>query len=271
MKLKHYFKRYESQIREGQEELNDLMCKTIVSKIMNCYGENYPAKMLPKASMTIQNVAKVTANSGNTASYIADIFQNLKLGEGNYLKYYFLDALTNQLYVDALINIVCQYYKRDIQFIFDFEMSNFTEKSEDPTIYVEYRKRDNEYIISSIVYFCPFNGEMEMEDFMSILLDTMYLLDPAKCLKYLTLKLANGVRCIPYSATHELTLVPCLAENYSETYRGLACNYRFDGNAESFIGYNQPILTMQSAAKATVHSINGDCVADVSQLMTSFM
>lgn len=270
MKLKHYFKRFDSQVREGREELEDVICKTLTSKIMNCLGTNYPAKKLPKPSMKSYEISKLLLGQVPPVTYLPYILQNLGARPNDYMKFYYLDSLTNQLYIDALINMVCNCYIRGVQFIFDFSLANFTQLTTSPAIYVEYQIYDNsEYAITSIIYHCPFNGEMELEDFQSILLDSLYILNPEKCFQYLTMKLAAGITTIPYSQGKEISIIPCNGGHYSPLapYRGIACNYRDNQELEGFVSSSPVIFKMVDSNKAAFKH-NPDCIMDVSQLLS---
>ena len=269
MKLKHYYKKYASQLREANRDIEDVTCKTLVSKIMNCLGTNYPVRKVPSSDMSTLDIAKLLSGQKPPVSYLPYIMQNLRVAPNDYLKFYFLDTLTNQLYIDALINMVCHCYKRGIQFIFDFSSYNFTDQGPSPSLYVEYQVfNGTEYVISSIVYHCPFNGDMEMEDFRSILLDTLYILNPEKCLQYLTLKLAAGVTTIPYSQGKEITIIPCNGGDYSPLvpYRGIACNYREGQVMENFGLSNPPVFTLIDGTKA-VFQHDQKFQMDVSQII----
>lgn len=214
MKLKHYFHQLQSQIRDSEAELEDLMCKQLINKIMTCYGEECSATTLPTVNTPVSDFYDMFLGCNGHTILLPYLLQNLCVGEDDYIKYYFLDSLTNQGYTDLLINNVCQLYDKGVSFIFDFSLKDFLTKVDEPSITVEYVIRDKEIFLTAIVYSHPFNGDMEMSDFMSILIDSLYLLNPEKVMQYLTLKLANNVSVIGYSASKAIHLYPnCTHEN----------------------------------------------------------
>lgn len=269
MKLKHYYKRYASQVTTSAQDIQDLTMKALVSKIANCLGVNYPPRKPLGAGMTMLDLTKSLMDQPEPIKYIPYIMQNLSAASNDYLKFFFLDSLTNQKYIDLLINMVCTCYKKGIQFVFSFNNANFTSGGPQPTLYVEYQTYNaTEFRISSIVYHCPFNGDMETEDFHSILLDSLYILNPEKCFDYLTQKLAAGVSSIGYSQGKEIGLVAVYGGAVSPTlpYKGMAVNYREGKVMENFGIFTQTVFKLTDNTKANYTS-GSATNADVSQLL----
>ena len=271
MKLKHYFQRYQSQIRGVEDELEELTCKTIINKLMNNLGYTYPNTKLPTAKMSLRDIQLMYASSSSVVKPIPYLLQNLTAGPDEYLKYYVLDTLTNQLYTDLLINMVTYMYSRGINFIYDFSLSNFSDGSGNPKIYVEYAKTAKGYAITSIVYYNPFNGEEELEDFESILLDSLYLLNTEQCLYYLTSKIASGVAVIPYSDNKDIEIYPSYIGSLDNLQKNsLAINYRYNQALEVSTNRMNTIIRKVSLTEGEIKAPNGNIKFNLGYLKSLF-
>ena len=278
MKLKHYFHRVRSQQSATDGDLMEVTCMSILSKITDALSiPTLDTKMI-NAQMSLQEVTAILSTTKDkSAKMIPYILQNLGIRDNNptaYLAYYYLDILTNQMYTDSLINMVCTCYKKGVNFIVDFGMDDFSYKLDSPRIYVEYKSvSGGGHVISTIIYHHPFNGEMDMTDFHSLLLDYMFILNPEKCFMYLTSKFCSNVNTISCGPNSEILLQPLYGGIYSSISEnvGVASQYRYDGVVEDVVvnrGRIDPVFTVKEGSLAESNVFGDGYRFDVSQLLS---
>lgn len=268
MKLKHYFNRLQAQIREVDSELEELSYKSIVNKILTALSVQHPEFPLPNYLSDMKKITE-TYKGNSTLRKLPYIMQNMGILQPDYIKYYFLDLLTNQNYIDLLINHIVYMYNHNINFIYNFSLDNFTSCPGNPELYIEFMQVNQGYTITSITYSNPFNGEMELEDFLSILTDSIYLLNPEQCLYYLIQKLLSGVSVIPYSRGKEITLMPIYLGNSNNYTNSIASQFRvvpLEGN----LAYFQPIIKPTTPSLAKLVLPIGEFEINLAYLKTLF-
>lgn len=248
MKLKHYYSIYMANISDQQDVLLAVAFDSIISKVLRLCG-----KRLENIQVQLNHQTPIFSLQGILPAEYSDVIRILhclNLKDGDYFKYYVLDKLTNGLYIDLLLSCIYGCVKSNLDFVFDFNITNFTETKPQPTVTVEYKYGyDSDIVVSSIVYSNPFNGEMEMEDFLSMVVaDPFYLLNSDLNAKYLLEKILCGVSCIPYSQSKYMNIVPLPQPDKSNTQV-----YRFWDTFDVTYGnmLGKPIMKLVDNTSAT--------------------
>lgn len=206
MKLKHYYNMYYNKLREEEPVLAEATFISIFNKL--CKLNNIPIK----EQLAVNSTTPLNDIQGllglDYKPVVASLF-SLGLEDLDYFRYYMLDKLTNGTFIDILLTTVFRHYKQGQFFLFNFNRYSFISPSSPPELIVEYRVGAlTEIEVPLIVYNNPFNGDMELEDFLSMAMtDPIYILNPEKNSLYLLEKIRNGVTCIPYSQNKVISLI----------------------------------------------------------------
>ena len=206
MKLKHYYNMYYSRLKESEEVLAESAFTSIMNKLCKIHGKSLTNNYKIDSKTDLSDMNGILGMEYD--SVVASLYA-MGLEDKDYFKYYMLDKLTNGMFVDMLITSIYRHHRQGQFFIFLFNRNSFTEPASQPTVIVEYRPTEKGSIdVPMIVYSNPFNGDMVLEDFLSMAMtDPIYLLNPERNSKYLLEKIASGVSCIPYSQEKILNIV----------------------------------------------------------------
>ena len=134
---------------------------------------------------------------------------------GDAYKYYILDMITNGCYIKSLIGHINYCYTHGVKFAFNLDPLAFKQRVSDSCITILFRyTKDSvrsDINLYGILYNNPIQGDLQLEEGLCILTDTLFLLTP-DFMTFLINKLLSGKSSIVYSQHHKVLLKPILYE-----------------------------------------------------------